>query len=104
MICVSAVYTNRPGSRFDGDYYLTQHARLAEELLKPMGLLAVRLSVGKSDLSGGPPPFWAISEMHFATLAAFDAAMLKCGDALFQDAKNYTDVEPVLQVSVLQVG
>ena len=102
MICVSTVYSNRPGSHFDGNYYLTRHARFAEDLLKPLGLVAVRLSVGKSDLSGAPPPFWAISEMHFTSLAAFDAAMAQCGDALFKDSKNYTDVEPILQLSELQ--
>lgn len=102
MICVSALYPNTPGTRFDGDYYLTTHAALASAMLKPYGLVGVRLSVGQCDLQGGPPPYWAISELHFASRQAFDDAMGICGAALFEDAKNYTDVNPIMQLSTPQ--
>jgi uncharacterized protein (TIGR02118 family) len=101
MICVSAVYASASGSRFDSDYYINHHARLAEQLLKPWGLVGLRLAIGSGNLAGGPPPFRAISEMHFVSRAAFDEAMERCGAALFEDAKNYTDIEPILQVSIL---
>jgi uncharacterized protein (TIGR02118 family) len=101
MICVSAVYPNQPGSRFDGAYYVTTHAALARALLQPLGLIEIRASLGQCDLAGATPPFWAISELHFTSRAAFDDAMRLCGEALFQDAKNYTDVNPVMQVSTL---
>jgi hypothetical protein len=39
--------------------------------------------------------------MHFASRAAFDAAIAAAGDALFADIPNYTDATPILQVSEL---
>ena len=98
-IRISALYANRPGSRFDGDYYINQHEPLASKLLAPHGLEGVSTVFGVAALDGGEPPFWAISEMLFASRAAFDAAMAACGEALFADIPNYTDVTPVLQVS-----
>lgn len=99
MICVSAIYANTPGSRFDADYYLARHTLLAASLLRPHGLIAVRSTIGVAALDGAPPPFWAVSEMTFDTREQFDAAMAACGEALFADLPNYTDVGPVLQTS-----
>ena len=104
MICVSALYPNTRGSRFDETYYTTRHTEFAARLLTPHGLLALRIAVGLHDLAGGPPAFWAVSEMHFSSREAFDEAIEQCGAALFEDAKNYTDVNPVLQVSRLLPG
>ena len=101
MICISALYANLPGSQFDPDYYLTKHAPLAIDLLRPHGLKGIRLSVGISDLAGAAPPFWAISEMLFESRAQFDQAMGLCGEKLARDAGNYTDVTPTLQLSTL---
>lgn len=103
MICVLAVYPNRANSRFDGAYYATRHAALARDLLEPHGLSGLRVLIGTAALDGGAPPFWAVSEMYFPDRAAFDAAMAACGAALFADAANYTDVEPVLQVSAIPI-
>jgi uncharacterized protein (TIGR02118 family) len=97
MICVMAVYPNNPGSRFDLDYYTARHAPFARSLLEPRGLIGLRVSAGSAALDGSEPPFWAVSEMSFIDRAAFETAMDQCGTALFADAPNYTDVEPVLQ-------
>jgi uncharacterized protein (TIGR02118 family) len=96
---VTAVYPNGEGSRFDADYYVRRHRPLAERLLTPHGLTGIRIALGVSAMDGAPPPYWAISEMIFASPEAFAAAMELCGDALFADAENYTDVTPVLQIS-----
>lgn len=101
MLRVSAVYPNILGSRFDGGHYLGAHAALAERLLQPHGLRELRATLGVEGLNGGPPAYWAISEMLFGSRAEFDAAMAMCGQALFDDAKNYTNVDPVLQISWL---
>ncbi len=99
MICISAIYANTAGSRFDAAYYRERHRPLAESLLSPHGLHALRVSLGEQALDGGPPPFWAISEMTFPDRAAFDAAIAAVGADLFADAPNYTDVTPTLQLS-----
>lgn len=101
MILISAIYPNHAGSRFDADYYMTRHSQLANQLLTPYGLQQVRIVLGVSDLQGAAPAFWAISEMHFVSRDHFERAMHECGPALFEDAKNYTDVTPTLQVGVV---
>ncbi len=99
MVLITAVYTNYPGSRFDRTYYLGPHYSLATKMMQPLGLRRVRIMLGETDLAGNAPPFWAVSEMHFESREAFDEAMQRCGGALFEDAKNYTDVEPTLLVA-----
>lgn len=97
MIRILALYPNTAGSRFDGAYYTGPHTCLARSLLEPRGLLHISTILGDAALDGAPPPFWAISEMHFETRAAFDAAMAAAGEALFADLPNYTDATPILQ-------
>lgn len=97
MIRIVAIYPNTAGSRFDGAYYTGRHTALARSLLEPLGLLHISTILGDAALDGAPPPFWAISEMHFPTRSAFDSAMAAAGEALFADLANYTDVAPVLQ-------
>lgn len=99
MIRVSAIYPNEPGSRFDARYYLEQHEPFATDMLKPFGLEAIRTALGRSSLDQGPPPFWAISEMVFTTEDQFHTAMEQCGERLFADVPNYTNVTPILQFS-----
>lgn len=101
MLRVSALYPTNAGCRFDSTYYVQQHAPFAQALLKPHGLTDLRVTLGVASLDGAPPPFRAISEMVFDSRAAFDAAMRACGETLFADASNYTDIAPVLQVSEL---
>ncbi len=103
MITISAVYPNRAGSRFDVDYYRERHAPFAQALLAPHGLVGLRISQGASGLDGAHPAFWMISEMRFASREAFDRAIATCGAALFADAPNYTDVEPILQFNAPSV-
>ncbi len=101
MFCVSALYPNTPGSRFDAAYYVGPHTALARRLLGPGGLTDIRVTIGNAALDGAAPPYWVISEMHFTSRSAFDATMGEHGAALFADAADYTDVTPVLQVSTL---
>ena len=99
MIRITALYPNAAGSRFDGAYYTGQHTAFARGLLEPGGLLGLSTSLGVAALDGGAPAFWAISEMQFTSREAFDSAMAACGEQLFADLPNYTDVAPVLQIS-----
>ena len=98
MINILALYPNEPGSRFDAGYYRTRHVPTASRLLAPYGLIGLRLAEGVAGLDGSPPRFWMVSEMHFRSRDAVDRALAACGEALFADAPNYTDVEPLLQV------
>lgn len=102
MIRITAIYANDTGSRFDAAYYRDQHTAFAQGLLGPLGLLEVRTVFGAEALDGAPPPFWAVSEMVFDSRQRFDEAMAACGERLFADIPNYTNVVPVLQISRLE--
>jgi len=101
MLCVSAIYANRAGSRFDGDDYVHRHIPFARDLLTPFGLRGLRITLGTAALDGAPPPYWAVCELLFPDRETFDRAMVHCGAALMGDAPTYTDVEPLLQLSTL---
>jgi uncharacterized protein (TIGR02118 family) len=101
MIRISAVYPNETGSRFDADDYLRRHEPLAREMLSPHGLLDIRSTTGIGNLDGTPPAYWAISELIFTSRAHFEAAMAACGEAIFADIPNYTNVSPILQISTM---
>lgn len=101
MILITAVYPNEVGSRFDAAYYLDQHTPFAVDLLTPHGLTGLRATTGSAAIDGSPPAYWAISELRFTSRAAFDAVLEQCGEALFADIQNYTNVAPVLQISSL---
>ncbi len=100
-ILISAIYPNEAGSRFDAAYYRDRHTPFALDLLAPHGLTGLRTTTGRAAIYGSPPPFWAISELRFASRQAFDDALGLCGEALFADVRNFTDVAPLLQVSSL---
>jgi uncharacterized protein (TIGR02118 family) len=101
MIRVSALYPNEQGSHFDRSYYVEHHEPFAQALLQPFGLDAIRTTIGVAALDGNPPAFWAISEMTFVTRERFATAMDRCGERLFADIANYTNVAPILQFSEL---
>jgi uncharacterized protein (TIGR02118 family) len=101
MVKVSALYPNKPGSRFDANYYLTVHMPLAVKLLGP----ALKAATAEIGVSGGMPdqtaPYAAIAGFTCETVQAFTDAFLPNAAALQGDIPNYTDIAPVLQVSEL---
>lgn len=101
MFRVIALYPHTAGARFDADYYVRKHAPFAREILGPHGLKELRITIGVAALDGGTAPFSSVSELVFATREDFDAAMAACGERLFADLPNYTDISPTLQVCEL---
>lgn len=99
MFIVSAIYGNSPGSRFDEKYYLFRHRPMVEELLQPFGLKGLRILKGAASLNEQDLPFRIIAEMHFETREGFEQGMAQHGETVLGDAPNYTDIEPILQVS-----
>lgn len=99
MVKVSILYPNKPGSRFDADYYVNTHMPLAERLLGP-AVKALSVEIG---VSGGAPdqpaPFAAICGITCESVEAFAGAFMPHMAELQGDIPNYTDIEPVIQIS-----
>jgi uncharacterized protein (TIGR02118 family) len=101
MIKVSVVYPNKPGSRFDADYYLRIHMPLAVKLLGRT-VMAVTAEIGiAGETPGAPPPYAAIAGFTCESVDVFLQAFLPVAGHLQSDVPNYTDIEPVIQLSNL---
>jgi uncharacterized protein (TIGR02118 family) len=100
MICVSVLYTNAEGKRFDHDYYAEKHMPLALQLLKANGMTRYEIDRGLGGgAPGSPPAYLCIGRLYFETLGGFEEGLAKHGPELLADVPNYTDADLVLQVS-----
>lgn len=102
MIKLSVLYPNTGDCRFDWDYYGARHIPLIESLL---GAACKRIEVeqGLSGAApGSKPPYVAAAHLYFDSLETYQEAIAPHADAIRADVVNYTNVEPLLQVSELR--
>jgi uncharacterized protein (TIGR02118 family) len=104
MIKVTVLYPNKPGSHFDADYYINVHMPMAIELMGP-ALKGVSAEIG---LAGGAPgqpaPYAAIAAFTCESVEAFSEAFTPHTQQLMSDIPNYTDIQPVLQMSEIRIS
>ncbi len=102
MIKVSALYPNGEGSTFDMDYYCNKHVPMAKKLL---GCALKDLTVDKG-LAGGAPnsvaPYLAIGHLYFGSVSEFQNAFGPNAEKIMADTPNYTNTQPVIQISEVQ--
>ncbi|MBB5207996.1 EthD family reductase [Chiayiivirga flava] len=94
---VVGIYRWAADAWFDHDYYTTEHARLAGQLLQPLGMIRFECSRALID---GPPTAGAViatSNAYFSTLAQARTAVLAAGALLAADLPNYSGLRPELQ-------
>ena len=99
MIRVAVLYPRTEGKSFDLDYYRNKHMKTVKEKLGPLGMVSAELDSGIAGAGDSPSPYFAIGHLIFETVEAFQAAFAKEGGGLLADIPNYTDVEPVIQIS-----
>jgi uncharacterized protein (TIGR02118 family) len=104
MIKVSVLYPNSAGNRFDMDYYCTRHLPMVQEKL---GTACKGVSVDKglgSPEPGAPAPFVAMGHLLFDSIEDFQAAFGPHAATFMADIPNYTDIQPTIQISSVQIG
>ena len=95
-----ALFPTTAETRFDKDYFLTEHVRKVDALLKPHGLLDLSAEEGVVLESPGPErTYLMMSCLTFESLRALEDAMKTYGRELTADFANFTDVRPLLQVN-----
>ena len=103
MIKVSVMYPNTPGARFDHAYYRNTHMPLVKS---KMGEALQYYTVDKG-LAGGAPgqpaTFVAMCHLFCDSVESFQAAFGPHAQAIMADIPNYTDLQPVLQISEVVV-
>ena len=104
MIKVHILYPNHPGVRFDMAYYTGSHMPMVQAKI---GAACTGFTVD-SGMAGGAPgqaaPYVAIGALLVTSVEAFGAAMGQHGAEIMGDIPNYTDAQPVIQISEVLVG
>jgi uncharacterized protein (TIGR02118 family) len=104
MIKVSFFYPSKPGSHINAEYYIDVHMPLAIRLLGS-ALKAVSAEIGLSSaMPGTPLPNTAIASFAFESVEDFTAAVMPHYMELQSDIPNYTDIDPIVQISDLRIS
>jgi uncharacterized protein (TIGR02118 family) len=103
MIKLSVLYPDGAGKKFDIDYYCNRHIPMVREKLGA----AVKGAAVEHGLSGGAPgsrpAYVAMGHLYFESVEAFQAAFGPHAPAIMADIPNYTDIEPVIQLSDVKI-
>ena len=103
MIIVSVLYPNGSGSKFDLDYYLQRHMPMVQKRLgAPLKRVAVERGLA-GGAPGAPPPFLAAGHLYFDSVEEFGAGFAEHGAAIQADIPNYTNTQPVIQISAVKM-
>jgi uncharacterized protein (TIGR02118 family) len=103
MVKVSILYPAAAG-RFDVDYYLSTHMPMSIARLGP-AMRRIEVEIGVSGaLPDQPPTHVAMCHFVCDTAEAFLAAFLPHAAELQADMINYTDMEPIIQVSEIRIA
>ena len=104
MIKVHIFYPNTPGGHFDMAYYVDRHMPMVQAKI---GAACTGFTVD-AGLAGGAPgqaaPYVAVGALLVSSVEAFGAAMAQHGAEILGDIPNYTDAQPVIQISEVKVG
>ena len=104
-IRVSILYPSGPGKKFDMDYYLNRHIPMVSGILQPLGMVKAEADRGLGTAQpGAPAPFVAAAHLYFQTVEAFQQAFGPHAAEMTADIPNYTDIEPVIQISEIALG
>ncbi len=103
MVLLSVLYPNVDGAKFDADYYVTKHIPLVRDRLGS----ALKDFRAVNGLSGGQPgtapEFRFMAHLTFDSAEAMGAGLGQHGEELFADVPNFTDIQPIVQVSEILV-
>lgn len=104
MIKVSVMYPYVAGARFDHAYYANNHMPL---LKARMGDACLFYTVDKGlsgGLPGSDPAFVAMCHIYSDSVDSFTAGFGPHAQEILGDIPNYTDLEPVMQISEVVIG
>jgi uncharacterized protein (TIGR02118 family) len=103
MIKVSVLYPQSPDSTFDVDYFVNSHIPMVQSKLGA-ACKGIELEVGLGGVEPGTPAtYMAMGHLHFDSVDAFEAAFGPHAETLLADIPNYTNAQPVFQVSEVRI-
>ena len=102
MFKVAILYPNGDDKTFDMDYYEKKHMPIVA------GFLGKNLKFYEIDrgIAGRTPndkvPFLVIGYFYINDVAEYNKAIAENRDAVINDFKNYTNIQPVVQISEIK--
>ena len=103
MIKVSVMYPNGRDATFDMPYYVNSHMPMVGRLLAD-ALKGMAIDEGLGGMPpGSPAPFVGMCHLLFDSVEAFGAAFTQHGAAIQADIPNYTNTQPVIQISAVKM-
>ena len=104
MIKVSVMYPNKPGARFDHTYYKDKHMPLVKACMGDKS----RFYTVDRGLGGGrpgdPATYVGMCHIYCDSLEDFQAGFGPHTKEIMGDIPNYTDLSPIVKISVVVVG
>lgn len=103
MIKVSVLYPNIENRKFNMNYYCNNHVPMVQ---KKLGAACKRISIERG-LSGPVPESQAayivMGHLYFDSIESFQAAFNPFAEEIMQDISNYTDIQPTVQISNVEI-
>ena len=104
MITVTVLYPNKDGAKFDLNYYLSKHIPMVKQLVGS----ALKGCVVEQGVSGGEtgtkPAYSVVCHLRFDSVGAFQTAFGPHAPTVMGDVRNYSSVEPMVQVSDIKLS
>ena len=99
MIKVSVLYPNKTDSKFDMNYYVSRHMPMVQQKLgSACKSMAVEQGIA-GGAPGAPATYVAMGHLYFDSTDSFQTAFTPHASAIMGDIPNYTDIEPIIQIS-----
>lgn len=103
MIKVSVLYPNTKDGKFNMEYYFSKHIPMIQRKLGA-ACKSVSVDVGLGGAEpGSQATYIAMFHMVFDSVEAFQIAFGTHAQAIMGDMPNYTDIQPVTQISEVKM-
>jgi uncharacterized protein (TIGR02118 family) len=99
--CLTILYPNSEGVRWDVDYYRTGHMPLIMKLYTTKAIKRFELRKGDASMAGGKPDFIGSVNIYIEQQAVFDAAGKQHGKTLVDDVPHFSSVMPIAFPTVI---
>jgi len=93
--CLTILYPNSEGVRWDVEYYRTHHMPLIMKLYGKEAIKRFELRKGATGQTGGAPAYIGSVNIYINDQAAFDAAGKQHGPTLVKDVPHFSSVMPI---------
>lgn len=106
MIKISILYPNKPNARFNMQYYQESHIPMALEIFSAHpGYQGVSIDSGLAGAIPGTIAAYAVMcHFLFDSVEDFMTAFTPHAENLQGDIANYTDIEPIIQISEVLIA